>query len=119
MEGAPDGEVRRYGFYTHVFVSASNCGKAELKAVDLVRKDKGLREAILNSKSDPPLLFAEEFHLLKTFGRRKRMRTGFAFYPERGPRRRHGERQTCNDPDCRKRVLKKRRQRKMRKKASA
>jgi len=80
-------KVKRMGFYTFVFVTACSPQQAELRAVRVLRRDKGLRAAILNADHDPPRLFADEIHELASFIGCRRPRTGLAFYAERGAKR--------------------------------
>jgi hypothetical protein len=53
------------GFFTTRFVQANNRDGAELLAVDLIRSDKWLRGAVANSRTDPPMIFAEEIEELE------------------------------------------------------
>ena len=80
-------QVRRMGFYTEVFVLARSPREAESRAVEVLRRDKGLREAVRNAQDDPPRLFADEIQELTSFRGCHRPRTGLAFYTERGRKR--------------------------------
>ena len=74
-----EGEVKRHGFYTTRFVEALNEDEAELAAVELIRKDNRLREAVGNGRPDPPMIFAEEIEEISTFDNPG---AGFTFYEE-------------------------------------
>jgi hypothetical protein len=80
--------LRRMGFITVVFVTARTSQDAELRAVAVLRRDKELRRGFRNEKNDPPVLFCDEIQEITSFHGCHRPRTGFAFYAERGPRRR-------------------------------
>jgi hypothetical protein len=80
-------KVRRMGFYTEVFVLGRSPREAELRAVEVLRCDKGLRAAVHNLKDDPPRLFADEIQELKSFRGCRRPRSGLSFYAERGRKR--------------------------------
>jgi len=86
---APDQhtKVRRVGFYTMVFVTARSPLEAELRAVDVIRRDKDLRAGVRNAKNDPPKLFADEILELRSFRGCHRPRAGLTFYAERGRKR--------------------------------
>lgn len=55
------------GFYTTRFVEPATPEKAEDFAVQLVREDADLRKAVVNEKSDPPMIYAEEIERLESF----------------------------------------------------
>jgi hypothetical protein len=86
---APDEKtkVRRIGFYTEVFVMARSRREAELRAVDVLRRDKDLRAEVRNPKDDPPMLFADKITEIASFLGCRRPRSGLAFYVERGRKR--------------------------------
>ena len=71
---------RRLGFYATRFVKARSPDRAEEIAVDLVRDDPTLGEAVLNPRDDPPMISATE---IQEVGELQRA-TGFTFYPEEG-----------------------------------
>jgi len=54
-----DGQLQRLGFYTTRFVDAFDEKAAELMAVQLIRDDPKLGEA-LNERSDPPMICVEQ-----------------------------------------------------------
>ena len=74
------------GFYTAVHVRARNTKEAELRALDVIRRDKKLRASVRNPKSDPAGMFVDEIVELRSFKGCRIPRSGFAFYQDRGPR---------------------------------
>ena len=80
-----DGQPTRLGFYTVRFVRADTVEEAELLAVDLIRKDQGLR-GVLNQRPDPPMIFAEEIDHVCASSARKQIK-GFTFFPMKTARR--------------------------------
>ena len=80
--------IKRKGFYTTVHVRARSQKEAESRAMKLLRADKALRKSVRNPASDPPLMFLEALEELSSFKGCRLPRTGFAFYSERGPRKR-------------------------------
>jgi hypothetical protein len=87
-KGGSEPRVRRMGFFTTVFVRANTPQDAELRAVEVLRRDKGLCARARNPKEDPPVLFADEIQEIQSFRGVRLPRTGLALYGERGPRRR-------------------------------
>lgn len=77
-----EGTVKRLGFYTTRFVEASDDDTAGQSAVESVRKDDQLRQAVLNDRSDPPMIFAEEIEELASFGPDDGPSRGFTFYED-------------------------------------
>lgn len=82
--------AKRTGFYTTVHVRARNAGEAEVRAVNVLLRDKSLGASVRNSRSDPPRMFVDGIEELRSFRGCRVPRTGFAFYSERGPRRKSG-----------------------------
>lgn len=80
-------KVRRMGFYTTVFVTARSPKDAELRGVNVIRRDKALRASVRNAKDDPPRIFIDEIVELQSFRGCRRPRVGLAFYAERGRKR--------------------------------
>lgn len=74
-----DGTVERWGFYTTRFVEAVDEDHAEQTAVDLIRNDARLREAVHNERSDPPMIFLEEIDEIATF---ESQGAGYTFYKD-------------------------------------
>ena len=79
-------QTRRMGFHTSVHVRARNAQQAELRAMNILRRDKALIVSVRNLKSDPPRMFVNEIVELPSFEGLRVPRTGFAFYGERGPK---------------------------------
>jgi hypothetical protein len=59
-----NGTPKRLGFFTTRFVQANNRDGAELLAVDLIRSDRWLRDSVVNERSDPPRIVAEEINVV-------------------------------------------------------
>ena len=74
-----EGSVKRFGFYTTRFVEALDEDQAEQTAVELVRSEDQLREAVCNDQSDPPMIFVEEIDQISTF---EAQRSGFTLYED-------------------------------------
>jgi hypothetical protein len=81
-----DDEHQKLGFYTTVFVEAVALRDAERKAIDALRNDARLVNNVMNSKSDSPMIFAEEIEELESFPDLDSPIIGFSFFPheERG-----------------------------------
>jgi hypothetical protein len=78
-----DGEIKKYGFYTTIFVKAENPQKAEKMAVILTHQNPNLRETVLNENADRPKINLEEIkevNFLNFFA--KKSTTDFRFYLE-------------------------------------
>ena len=75
-----DGQPKIMGFYTTRFVEAETPEKAEDLAVQQVRGDDKLRKTVINDKSDPPMIYAEEIVMLETFEGIKLPGTGYTFF---------------------------------------
>ncbi len=80
MRDADDGKVHVLGFYTNRYVEATDVESAENLAMDFVRKE--LSPFVLNDRSDPPVMYAEEIYELKRFGKHLVPGKGFAWYDE-------------------------------------
>ena len=74
-----EGQTRRYGFYTTRFVEAEDEAAAELAAVALVRDEPDLRDAVLNSRDDPPMLYMSGIQEIAPMPEQAK---GHTFYPE-------------------------------------
>ena len=74
-----EGEIVPTGFYVTRLVEAKDEEEAELKAIEMVRKDKSIKN-VKNSKDDPPMLYVEELAEVESFGDLKPPGTGFIFY---------------------------------------
>jgi len=75
-----DGKPTRMGFFTTRFVQANNRDGAELLAVDLIRHDKRLNDAVSNERADPPMLFADEIAVVDE-GQVPVSSSGYSFFP--------------------------------------
>ena len=53
-------EERNFGFFTTRFVRASTPEEAEIKAVELVKSDKQLIDALLKDRRCDPMIYLEE-----------------------------------------------------------
>jgi len=78
-----DGEPKRLGFFTTRFVQTNNRDGAELLAVDLIRSDSWLRDSVLNERSDPPMIFAEEIDVVEA-SEVPEGQSGFSYFPMDG-----------------------------------
>jgi hypothetical protein len=78
-----NGEPERLGFFTTRFVQANNRDGAELLAIDLIRSDTWLRNSVLNERSDPPRIFAEEIDVVEA-SEVSEVGSGFSFFPMGG-----------------------------------
>ena len=78
-----DGKPTRMGFYTTRFVQASNRDGAEILAVDLLRSDKWLVDSVLNERSDPPRILAEEIDVVAA-SEVPDVQSGFSYFPMDG-----------------------------------
>jgi hypothetical protein len=68
------------GFYTTRFLEADTPELAENRAAQLIRGDAKLREAVINDRSDPPMIHAEEIVLLQTFEGIEPPGSGYTFF---------------------------------------
>lgn len=75
-----EGKLRKHGFYTTRFVEASNPEEAELKAINLVKNDSHLKDAVQNDKSDSPMIFLEALYELESFEETIMPGSGYTFY---------------------------------------
>lgn len=80
-----DDVEQKLGFYTTRYVEARNKEAAEHVVMDMLRDDPKLTNGVLNDKSDPPMMYAEEVEEIDSFAALPLPGAGFAFYPdERG-----------------------------------
>jgi hypothetical protein len=56
-----DEKVQRFGFFTSRFIEAPTSEDVERCAVEHIRSDVNLRNAVLNSSDAPPEVFIDEF----------------------------------------------------------
>ncbi len=71
--------LRKWGFFTTVFVEAWNEKEAETIAVELLRKDPKLRSQINNVESDPPIIAVDSVEQVDSFEGRNLPRTELAW----------------------------------------
>lgn len=77
-----DGVEQKLGFYTTRYVEAQDEEAAEYAVMDILRADPKLAKGVLNDKSDPPMMYAEEVDEIDSFEGCPLPGTGFAFYSE-------------------------------------
>jgi hypothetical protein len=77
-----NGIAEKFGFYSTRFVEANNEEHAEETAIATLRDEPTLRDAVLNEKSDPPMMYVEDISQLDSFEDLNIPGTGFSFYPE-------------------------------------
>ena len=77
-----DGKNTLMGFYTTRWVEASSPKEAEIVAIEMIKNDQELSEAIINEKDNPPMLYAEEILEIESFEGVNPPGTGYTFYPE-------------------------------------
>lgn len=70
----------KLGFFTTRFIEAENEQEAEKKALDLIRNE--LSGAVLNDRSNPPVMFTEEVIELDSFGDNLTPGSGFTWYSD-------------------------------------
>ena len=83
LVGKYTASLRKHGFYMNVYVEADSPEEAETRAVALLRKDRKLRNLMMNEPGDQPRLYVEEITTLTSFRGCHRPRTGLGFYLER------------------------------------
>ena len=76
-----DGNEKKLGFYTTIFVEAKDEEDAEQRSIRLLRDDPKLQESTLNNKSDSPTMYVEEIEELESFDGLNLPRIGFSFFP--------------------------------------
>jgi hypothetical protein len=77
------GQAKKVGFYTTRFVRAADAKAAENMAVQMLRDQKSLREAVLNDRSDPPVMHVEKIFEAELFGDEAEPRqVGLVWYAE-------------------------------------
>jgi hypothetical protein len=75
-----DNQPKLMGFYTTRFLEADTPELAENRAAQLIRGDAKLREAVINDRSDPPMIHAEEIVLLQTLEGIEPPGSGYTFF---------------------------------------
>jgi hypothetical protein len=79
-----DGKTERLGFYTTRFVEAEGPEGAEMAAVESIRADTQLAQAISNDRSDPPMIFVDEIQEIMETDILS-VGSGFTFFPTESP----------------------------------
>lgn len=77
---------RKVGFYTTQFVEAEDPEQAEFAAMDALRAHPSLSGKVLNDRSDPPMIYADEIEELKSFDGYPAPGTGLAFFESESDR---------------------------------
>ena len=77
-----DGRPQKLGFYVTRFVDAADAEDAENAAVALLRDDAALKGLVLNSRDDPPMLYADEVEELEAYDPKENVDTGFSWYTD-------------------------------------
>jgi hypothetical protein len=77
-----DGRPRKSGFYVTRFVDAADSEDAENAAVASLRDDAALKGLVLNSRDDPPTLYADEVEELEAYDPDENVDTGFSWYTD-------------------------------------
>lgn len=73
-----DGKVGKHGFFTTRFVEAKDSRNAETLVMNLIRDE--LKSIVLNDRSDPPMMYAEEIHEIDDFGDNIVPGSGFTWF---------------------------------------
>jgi hypothetical protein len=71
---------RKLGFFTTRFVEAEDSEQAEFAAMETLRADRSLSGQVLNDRSDPPMMYADEIEELESFDGYSAPGTGLAFF---------------------------------------
>ena len=72
----------KVSFDTIRYVEAENEKAAEAKALEIIRSDAHLRQNVLNTKEDPPLIYVDSVDEVQEFDKDNPITTAFRFYPE-------------------------------------
>lgn len=73
-------EVRRLGFYTTRFIQAVDVEDAKKIALELIRAE--LKDAVVNEKDNPPLMFIDKADEILTFGDNLIPGSGFTWFKD-------------------------------------
>jgi hypothetical protein len=76
--------VKLTGFYTTRCVVASTSLAAEHKAIELIRGDEKLRKSRRNSRTDLPIMYANDIREVASCAPLKPPGTGYVFFHGRG-----------------------------------
>ena len=79
-----EGKLQKHGFYTTRYIEAKNPEEAELKAVETIKNDRELIDAVKNERSNPPMIYLEELYELESFEGLNSPETGYSFYIDDG-----------------------------------
>ena len=74
--------LEKHGFYTNVYVQAVDEEQAEYAAMELLRRDEGLRGWVHNDKDDPPIMYAEDIQEIDDYEEIEHKLQGLSWYPE-------------------------------------
>lgn len=77
-----EGERKRMGFYTSVYVEAFTPEDAGLRAIAFIREDAHLRGIALNDVNDPLNLTTDGVEEMETFRGVFLPRSGLSIYPQ-------------------------------------
>ena len=80
-----EGKLVRFGFTTTRYVEAASPEEAELAAVDTVKKDVSLINALHNDENDSPMIYLDKLYELENFGCESVPGKGYTFYQEKKP----------------------------------
>ncbi len=73
--------VKRLGFYTTRYIEAPSAADIERCAVDHIRGDAHLRNAVLNPPDAPPTVFVDEYVEVDPETVQDKLVGGFTFFP--------------------------------------
>lgn len=76
-----DGVAKRVGFYVLRYVDAKSPQEAAQAAVRAIREHESLA-TVLNDRSDPPTIYAEDIIELSEVPQPDEIELGLSFYPE-------------------------------------
>jgi hypothetical protein len=76
-----EGSVKKYGFFTTRYVEAENAEQAEMKAVQLIRKDQSLKTTAKNEGAKP-MVYLDSITELESFEGVRLPGTGYAWFPD-------------------------------------
>ena len=77
-----EGEATKMGFYTTLFLDATDSESADFAAAESLRSEPKLRRNVRNERYDPPLMVSERIEEVESFDGCHLPRTGFVFYRE-------------------------------------
>jgi len=76
-------KAKKYGFFQNIYLEAPTPEEAELLAVKQIRNTAELKNATLNAKDDPPMIYLNEITELESFEGIENLGEGRTFYPEK------------------------------------